>query len=328
MSMSYNTARGIQNDTWEAQQRANRAEAEAREYRAKQFTSRPQSNSGDPNPIYEVGSTMYDIQKRRFDALGLMSPSEAAARSYGAQYGGTGRTSVAENDKVNVASAKANAEIYDPFSKYRGVAAAELAKEGGFSGANDPANFYRDKLKGMADGSEDFVSNDPSYKFRFAQGQQAAERSLASRGLLNSGNAALELQSYGQGMASQEYGAQFNRMLSGLEGVGKQYDNQQKRLMEMAGVSLDPTAGAKLDIAQQEANTRATSVANDYSTKMKAIDAETASNRYNTDSSFMSSSMSTRPGTIDVGSLYASEAEQDVASNLWWTSPDRITPRR
>jgi uncharacterized protein YukE len=153
----------------------------------------------------------------------------------------------------------------DPWAAYRGGAATQLNT----MRQSDPSDFYRDKLlqmgggtprtpsggapkskslRGMAShgggtggaasggGQSDFLTNDPSYQWRFQQGQQAVERSLASKGLLQSGNAAIELQQYGQGAASQEYGAQFTRMLQGMEGVSSQYDTQMQRLMEMAGV--------------------------------------------------------------------------------------------
>jgi hypothetical protein len=117
-------------------------------------------------------------------------------------------------------------------------------------GNASPSDFYQQKLQAMSSGQ--FSPDDPSYQFRFDQGQKAAERSLAARGLLNSGNAALELQQYGQGAASQEYGAQFNRMLQGLGGVEDAYDSQMGRLMKMAGVDIDPTAGGRLNVAQGE----------------------------------------------------------------------------
>lgn len=132
----------------------------------------------------------------------------------------------------------------DPWSKYRAGAGDQLAAA---TAKGDPSDLYRDKLAEMSTGK--FSTNDPSYAFRFQQGQQASERSLASRGLLNSGNAALELQQYGQQAASQEYSAQFDRMLQGLSGVSSQYDTQMNRLMEMAGVGNDPTAGGKLQVA-------------------------------------------------------------------------------
>lgn len=132
----------------------------------------------------------------------------------------------------------------DPWGFYRGGAADTLAQSQG----TDPSNIYRDKLAAMAGGS--FGIDDPSYKFKFEQGQQALERSQASKGLLGSGNAAMELQQYGQGMASTEYAAQFQRMLQGLTGVESQYNSSQSRLMQLAGVNLDPLGSRKVGIGE------------------------------------------------------------------------------
>lgn len=56
------------------------------------------------------------------------------------------------------------------------------------------------------------IESDPSYQFRLEQGNQAINRSAAAKGMLGSGNVLAELAKYGQGMASQEYGNQFNRL--------------------------------------------------------------------------------------------------------------------
>jgi hypothetical protein len=119
---------------------------------------------------------------------------------------------------------------------------------------NDPSNMFRDKLMQMVQGH--FAPDDSSYQWRFQQGQQATERSLAAKGLLNSGNAAIELQNYGQGAASTEYGAQFQRLLQGMSGTEAQYGSQMNRLMQLAGVS-DPIALGKLGVDRQEGNVKA-----------------------------------------------------------------------
>jgi hypothetical protein len=120
----------------------------------------------------------------------------------------------------------------DPWSFYRGGAADTLSK---YADPNrDPSNYYRNRLQQMSEG--EFAPDDPSYQWRLQQGQQTVERSLASRGLLGSGNAGIELLQYGQGAASQEYGAQFNRLLQALGGVEEQYSAQQNRLMKLAGI--------------------------------------------------------------------------------------------
>ncbi len=88
-------------------------------------------------------------------------------------------------------------------------AQAATAAPGGAPGAQTPYSFQ---------------SSDPSYKWRLDQGQQALERSKASRGMSGSGNTLAALMDYGQGAASQEYGAQYNRLAS-MAGIGQTATN-------------------------------------------------------------------------------------------------------
>lgn len=218
-------------------------------------------------PAYgQIADSQLEGQWKQLIPQGPGATTSAYATGMGKPFSGSGGT-VAGGGGRTAATGSVNTSqaTYDPWSKYRAAAGAQLASNK-FGTTNDPSTFYKDKLQQMSSG--EFNSNDPSYKWRFQQGQQASERSLAARGLLNSGNAAIELQEYGQQAASQEYGAQFDRMLKGLAGVSEQYDQQQQRLMAMAGINLDPSTGAKLSIAQQEANTRANAIQNDYDVGM------------------------------------------------------------
>lgn len=70
---------------------------------------------------------------------------------------------------------------------------------------------YQNQLQGLLNNPSS-IQNDPSYQFRLNQGNQAINRSAAARGMLGSGNVLAELAKYGQGMASEEYGNQFNRL--------------------------------------------------------------------------------------------------------------------
>lgn len=62
------------------------------------------------------------------------------------------------------------------------------------------------------------IFDDPGYKESFDQGTQAAERSLAANGLLGSGNAAIELQRFGQSFSSN-YLRQQEQLLASLSGA-------------------------------------------------------------------------------------------------------------
>ena len=56
-----------------------------------------------------------------------------------------------------------------------------------------------------------YSPSDPSYAWRLGQGEQAARRGAVSRGAFDSGGTLQALTDYGQGAASQEFGADFTR---------------------------------------------------------------------------------------------------------------------
>jgi hypothetical protein len=212
---------------------------------------------------------------------------------------------------------------FDPWSQHREQAGTILA--GQMDPKNDPSNMYKDKLAQMSQNGGSFKSEDPSYKWRFAQGQQAVERSAAAKGLLNSGNVAIELQQYGQGAASQEYGAQFSRLLQGMEGVSKQHDTQMTRLMQMAGVNNDPTAAAKMNLGVASENTNRIQVANNYEVGM----ANAANSRYSAEAA-MSQVNAAKNLMVDGGSggggfsVGGSSGwdSQDEKNAAWWGHQD------
>lgn len=86
-----------------------------------------------------------------------------------------------------------------------------------------------------------FASSDPSYKWRLDQGNAALSSSMAAKGLLNSGAAAIEALNYGQGAASQEYGAQFAR--AGAQDTSQQRLQQNQFADQMAVNQFDVNRG-------------------------------------------------------------------------------------
>ncbi len=67
------------------------------------------------------------------------------------------------------------------------------------------------RLRGLLD-DPDSIKQTGAYKFRVKQGEEALQRQLGARGMLNSGNRLMELTKYGQDMGSQEYENQFGRL--------------------------------------------------------------------------------------------------------------------
>lgn len=75
--------------------------------------------------------------------------------------------------------------------------------------------------RGGPQAAQTFLQTDPGYGFRMSEGMKALERSAAARGGLLSGGTGRALSRYGQDLASQEYGAAYNR-LANLANVGPQ----------------------------------------------------------------------------------------------------------
>lgn len=76
----------------------------------------------------------------------------------------------------------------------------------------------------MKEGATTAYTKSPSYDFRLSEGVKAAERSAAARGRLGSGATMKAVQRYGEGLASDDYSAWWNRN-AGLAGVGQQATN-------------------------------------------------------------------------------------------------------
>lgn len=88
---------------------------------------------------------------------------------------------------------------------------------------------------GQQTGSADFSSffESPDYKFAFDEGRRALEFSNAAKGQLMSGNNMRDLTEFGQGMATQNYGNYF------------------QRLMQMAGMGANAAGGQAQQIGNQ-----------------------------------------------------------------------------
>lgn len=97
----------------------------------------------------------------------------------------------------------------------------------------------------------------PGYGFQMQQGQQALDRSAAGSGMFGSGNAAMALNQFGQGVANQDYG----NWLSRLQGLGAQglqaAGGQTGRQGSLAGINMWGAGGQAnniMDAAKQYAN--------------------------------------------------------------------------
>lgn len=127
--------------------------------------------------------------------------------------------------KQEKAQKQANALQLEMFN--RQMAAQEPWRQAGIGALGDLQSLLSDP------GS---IENSAAYQFRFDEGQKAMERNLAARGGTLGGGALRELTRYGQGMASDEFQNQFNR-LAALAGVGQSATGQQGSYMGAYGQS-------------------------------------------------------------------------------------------
>lgn len=97
--------------------------------------------------------------------------------------------------------------------------------------------------------AQNFLQMDPGYQFRFREGLRALDRQAAARAGLQSGAALKAAQGYGQDLASQEFGAAYNRLAS-MANVGP----QAAGVMSNLGQNYATNVG---NIYQQQGNTAA-----------------------------------------------------------------------
>jgi len=96
----------------------------------------------------------------------------------------------------------------NPFSIGSGGGAPAVSTDNRFaSGLTD----VESRLRALLD-NPDSIQQSGAYKFRVKQGEDALQRQMGAKGMLNSGNRLMELTKYGQDMASQEYDAQYGRL--------------------------------------------------------------------------------------------------------------------
>lgn len=107
------------------------------------------------------------------------------------------------------------------FAPWRTTGVSALGKLAGMYGVGTPATGTAAGATGSTPAAPygGFEAS-PGYQWRLDQGEQAVQRSAASRGLLGSGAAVKAVQRYGEGLASSEYENYANRLAS-LAGVGQ-----------------------------------------------------------------------------------------------------------
>jgi hypothetical protein len=99
---------------------------------------------------------------------------------------------------------------------------------------------------GMQDGTAPDYSSffkSPGYEFRYDEGIRALDRSAASKGMLMSGGMMRELERYGQGLATSEFGNYANRLAS-LAGIGQTSAFQSGQIGSVAAGQVGQSSNA------------------------------------------------------------------------------------
>lgn len=152
----------------------------------------------------------------------------------------SGRDAIDEQSKKNLEGfERSNALLGESYGQARG----DLAPYRDF-GVNT--------LKQYTDlqANPESIANDPFYKFRVSEGENAVKRLAAARGNLFSGGTGVALQERGQNIAKEEFGNKLNRLLQALQfgsnaatnsaNAATQYgSNLSQNALAAAGVKAD-----------------------------------------------------------------------------------------
>jgi hypothetical protein len=168
----------------------------------------------------------------------LLSASSQADASQNAA-----NTSAAATNQATQAQLQMYNQTRSDLSPYVGAGNTALSGLSSFLSPSGPINSTLSQLSGLygaggplstllglgpngAAGATTQLQNMPGYQFALQQGQQSLDRSAASRGLVLSGGQLKDSQTFGQGLASQQYGntiSQLEGYGTGLGGLAAQY---------------------------------------------------------------------------------------------------------
>lgn len=177
------------------------------------------------------------------------------------------------------------------------------------------------------------LQDSASYKFRVNQGQEALQRSLGARGLLNSGNRLKELTKYGQDMGSQEYEAENARRMAMYNAASGNYNTDQTNNINMYGLdqgALDRQYATAADLYKA----RGTNLSNLYGNEANSQNQRyqtaadiwgkqgtTLSNLYNNENQANTSRYATDVGAnINRANTLADLYKTDTAANSAWNT--------
>lgn len=142
-------------------------------------------------------------EKNANKALALQTSAENTALQAQAPY----------ND-IGTGAAHSLADLYGISYAGQGTGLASTSPNGVITPANSNAPKSSAGGQNVANAAMANFTNTPDYNFAFTQGLQALDRSAAAKGTLMSGGQVKGAEEFGSGLASQQYGNYFNRLLS------------------------------------------------------------------------------------------------------------------
>lgn len=155
-----------------------------------------------------------------------------AALGAGASIYASNKQSEAANNALNFQQQTFNTNQQNMKAAQGNVAAAQNALQP-YLDVGKNATYTLGQLTGGNGNSQPDYSSfykDPSYAFTQQQGELGIERGANARGLNLSGGALKDLATFNSGLASQQYGNYFNRLM-GLAGIGQNATNTNANLV-------------------------------------------------------------------------------------------------
>lgn len=169
--------------------------------------------------------------------------AEQQALATQTQAGNVATQANAPYNQVGTGAINSLANLYGIPYAATGTGLASTSPQGITTPANVNAAVSSPGGQTVANAAMNQFTNTPDYQFAFQQGLQAMQRSAAAGGTLISGGQQKAGQEFGQGLATQQYGNYFNRLLS-LSQIGQGAAGATASNAITSGNSIANTTGA------------------------------------------------------------------------------------
>lgn len=159
-----------------------------------------------------VGSS--EVASASQQAAAEQVAAEQQAEATQVQEGNEASAALAPYNQVGTGAVNSLADLYGIPYAATGTGLSSTSANGVITPANVNAAKSSPGGSAVENAALANFTNTPDYQFAFQQGLQALQRSAAAGGTLISGGQEKAGEEFGQGLASQQYGNYFNRLLS------------------------------------------------------------------------------------------------------------------